>query len=117
MYTRTTRQAHRLYTRAVGRPAMDAWIRYLEGTCRLKKRQRAAITIQRYARGYVVRGCVLFFYSPFLIITQLLLLLLLLLFAAAAVLWLVGSCCMCVIFLFIMVSATSCKVSKRYSLC
>lgn len=55
VYTRTTRQAHRLYTRAVGGPALAAWIRYLDDTWRQKKRQSAAVVIQRHARGYVVR--------------------------------------------------------------
>lgn len=62
VYIKTTRQVHRLYTRAVGGPALAAWIRYLDATWRQKKRQRAAVVIQRHARGYVVRGFALVFF-------------------------------------------------------
>lgn len=55
-YTRTTRQAHCLYARSVGGPAMAAWVRFVDEARRHRKRGGAAVTIQRHARGYLVRG-------------------------------------------------------------
>ncbi|CAN0287228.1 unnamed protein product, partial [Ectocarpus sp. 12 AP-2014] len=54
-YTRTTRQAHRLYARAVGGTSMAAWVQYVGMAKRQRGQKSAAVTIQRHSRGYLAR--------------------------------------------------------------
>lgn len=54
-YTRSSRRARLLFARAVGGPALGAWVQYMDTARGDRRRTRAAVVIERHARGLLVR--------------------------------------------------------------